>query len=378
MDHVRERSKDLYQPNREVAVDERMVASKHRFSGIRQFIKDKPVRFGIKLWVLACSLTGYTYDFFVYLGKKNTALTDKTKGLAHNVTLKLCDSLLHQGYRLFTDCFYTSLGLGQELLGKKIYLVGVLKSNSLSIPEEIKDVKCWEKLATRGDMRWHRVNQFVFVQWKDCKVVTFMSPIHKGSDTTVCSRTMKSRNNWKKKDLTQPKIANDYNENMGAVDLSNQYVNKYPSYIRTQNHWWKVLFFHLLDIMVVNSFILFQEFRKTHNMQFHDISSTFGQLEYRESLAMSLMDPISRCAVPGGFKACFPEFLEKRRDCTYCNAEAILSDSKVPSYKTSVYCPTCNVSLCLTSERNCFRKWHSKDGEDVRKCAAVSCKKRKI
>ena len=149
---------------------------------------------------------------------------------------------------------------------------------------------------------------------------------------------------------------------MGAVNLSNQYIN-----------WWKVLFFHLLDFVVVNSFILFRNFVK-HTACSFMTRTTFGQLEYRESLAMSLMDPKSRCAVPGGFKA----FLEKRRDCTYCNAEAILTDSKVPSYKTSVYCPTCNVSLCLTSERNCFRKWHCKDGEDVRTCAAVSCKKRKL
>ena len=37
------RCKDLYQPRERVAVDERMVKSRHR-SGIRQFIKDKPTQ----------------------------------------------------------------------------------------------------------------------------------------------------------------------------------------------------------------------------------------------------------------------------------------------------------------------------------------------
>jgi hypothetical protein len=32
-----------------------------------------------------------------------------------------------------------------------------------------------------------------------------------------------------------------------------------------------------------------------------------------------------------------PEFLDKRKDCTFCNAEAILMNKKVPSYKTSVF-----------------------------------------
>ena len=51
-----------------VATDERMVRSRHR-SGIRQYIKDKPTKWVIKLWVLADSSNGYTIDFNVYIGK---------------------------------------------------------------------------------------------------------------------------------------------------------------------------------------------------------------------------------------------------------------------------------------------------------------------
>ena len=50
-----------------VAIDERMVPSKAR-SGMRQYIKDKPVKFGFKLWVIAESDTGYTLDFNIYTG----------------------------------------------------------------------------------------------------------------------------------------------------------------------------------------------------------------------------------------------------------------------------------------------------------------------
>ena len=59
----------LYQPRQNLAVDERMVKSRHR-SGIRQYIKDKPTKWGIKLWVLADSSNGYTVDFNVYIGKE--------------------------------------------------------------------------------------------------------------------------------------------------------------------------------------------------------------------------------------------------------------------------------------------------------------------
>ena len=56
-----------FQCKMNVAIDERMVPSKAR-SGMRQYIKDKPVKFGFKLWVIAESDTGYTLDFNIYTG----------------------------------------------------------------------------------------------------------------------------------------------------------------------------------------------------------------------------------------------------------------------------------------------------------------------
>ena len=58
----------LYQPSKNLTIDERLVKSCHR-SEILQYIKDKPTRWGIKLWVLADSSNGYTADFNVYIGK---------------------------------------------------------------------------------------------------------------------------------------------------------------------------------------------------------------------------------------------------------------------------------------------------------------------
>ena len=269
-----------------------MVASKHKYSGIRQFVKDKPIRFGIKLWVLACSLTGYTWNFFVYLGKKRTISVEKGKGLAYNVVNVLCKDLFGQGYRLFVDSFYTTFSLAVDLLKNKVYLIGAVKSNSSAMPLAFKQSTEWGNIVSRGDYRWHREGSFVFIQWKDCKVVTLISPLHRGSDVTTCERTISKRSGWRKQTVKQPVITNDYNKSMGGVDLSNQYLNKYSSYIRSQCHWWKVLFFHCIDIMVVNSYILFQQFVAEHPNEFSDteFGSRFGQLEFREAIAIALMN----------------------------------------------------------------------------------------
>jgi len=62
LQYFKEKCKSLYQPFQRVAIDERMVKSKH-CSGIWQYIKNKPTKWGIKLWVLADSMNGYMCEF---------------------------------------------------------------------------------------------------------------------------------------------------------------------------------------------------------------------------------------------------------------------------------------------------------------------------
>ena len=105
---------EFYQPRQNVAVDKCMVKSRHR-SGIKQFNKDKPTRWGIKLWVLADSSNGYTIDFDVYVGKVK-GQNVSAKGLDYDVVMKLMDSYFHQGYDLYVDNFYTSVTFSRTCL----------------------------------------------------------------------------------------------------------------------------------------------------------------------------------------------------------------------------------------------------------------------
>lgn len=250
-------------------MDERILASKHHYSGIRQLIRDKPIRFGLKLWVLADSITGYKYEFFVYLGKKRTEINNRTKGLAYNVVMELSKKLVNQGYRIYTDSFYTTQHLATDLLQKKTYLIVAVKRTSSALPQCLKDIELFEKVSSRGDFRWHREGDFVF-----------------------------------------------------------------------------------------------------------------GQLEYHESLAMSLMGlDLNRQLAPSpkpSVDQCLPMISENRRDCICCNGEAPMLGQKVPSTKTNYYCSKCEVPLCLQRERNCFLKWHSPDGKVIQDWARTKGRKRKL
>ncbi|XP_034164263.2 piggyBac transposable element-derived protein 4-like [Pangasianodon hypophthalmus] len=70
VDTIRHACKAIYHPRQNLAVDERMVACKAN-TGMTQYMKAKPTRWGFKLFVLADSSNGYTVDFAVYTGKNN-------------------------------------------------------------------------------------------------------------------------------------------------------------------------------------------------------------------------------------------------------------------------------------------------------------------
>lgn len=53
-------------------------------------------------------------------------------------------------------------------------------------------------------------------------------------------------------------------------------------------HWWKVLFFHGLDIVLVNAYIVMIAYNKKYQEQLH-LTSTYGQLEFCEDLISDLI-----------------------------------------------------------------------------------------
>ena len=62
--------------------------------------------------------------------------------------------------------------------------------------------------------------------------------------------------------VAKPACVVDYVSKMGCFDLSDQ-INQYGSYIRKTSNGYKKLFFHMFNLCIVNSFILYQKFSDT-------------------------------------------------------------------------------------------------------------------
>ena len=169
-------------PSRELSIDEAMIAFRGRV-GFRQYIRGKPQPWGIKAYILSESRTGYMYNLLIYYGKETQLMA--RAGLNHttNVVLTLMRPLANHGYDLYTDRFYTSPVLADELLQIGTTLTGTVMCNRKNMPAAVKVNK-----QKRGDVATFHKGQTVVVQWTDKRTLTILTTKHKNTMVSIPSK----------------------------------------------------------------------------------------------------------------------------------------------------------------------------------------------
>ena len=99
---------------------------------------------------------------------------------------------------------------------------GTILLNRNNIPPVLIDLSTLDK--ARGSNIFVKDRNLLFVQWRDNKVVNFLSTMHQKTTNGTCKRRSKVNNKFQKLDVPQPQLVRDYNKYMTGVDRSDQII----------------------------------------------------------------------------------------------------------------------------------------------------------
>ncbi|KAK1792017.1 hypothetical protein P4O66_001800 [Electrophorus voltai] len=126
---------DAYLPNRCLTIDECAIATKGRFSPT-QYMPSKPLRKGLKVWMLCDSRSGYCHRTRLYVGKPGDDMASASLG--HRVVTSLVRGLESRHHHLFMDSFFTSVPLLQRLLQDGLYACGPTNPYRRGYPDALR------------------------------------------------------------------------------------------------------------------------------------------------------------------------------------------------------------------------------------------------
>jgi len=112
----------------------------------KQYLLSMPSsKWGIKIWFLCDSHTGYLLRFQVYTGKETQAVLEE--GLGYRVATTSLHGFENKEHVIFMDNFYSSVHLYDRLRLQKVSACGTVCVNRKGLPREIKTLK-----MKRGDL----------------------------------------------------------------------------------------------------------------------------------------------------------------------------------------------------------------------------------
>ena len=110
---------EKHMPEQNISVDESRMLFKGRLL-MKQYIPLKRARFGIKIFFVCESKSGYAWDFLIYAGqgeegRGGESNSQKLTRHASVNKLVLCPELIGKGYVVFMDWWFSSPMLFHEL-----------------------------------------------------------------------------------------------------------------------------------------------------------------------------------------------------------------------------------------------------------------------
>jgi hypothetical protein len=348
LNYIDSKFRQNFVPGKEICVDEAVVPF-------------KPTKWGVRMYVLSDSNTGYVYSILPYFGSiTSESLIHPELPISARIVLHLYNNLLEsipnsEGYHLYVDRYYTSVSLAEELLKMKCYLTGTIRRDRKFLPRQIR--KPTSKFRTVIRYR-SRKSKLLALLWRDKRIITILSSYDTGSMKNVSRIT---RGGYQV-ELKKPEVILNYNKFMGGVDRADQ-LGSIHCFLRKTLKWWRKIFFWGIEVSSLNSYILYKADCK------HNDTKPMPHIKFIRELVMSLIGNFREGGTPrygtpsttdnedrldGKLHILQPDAKGKHNDCLVC------SNRKLPGgRKTTVYfCETCNRKPFL-HVGDCFKKYHT-------------------
>ena len=171
--------------------------------------------------------------------------------MTHAVVMKLVQPIRDQGHHVFMDNYYTSPQLFSDLRANGFGACGTLRLNLRGLPAAIK------QRVRKGDIKAIRLDpSMLAIKWMDKRLVTVLTTIHDNGVVEIERRSRHAVGGTER--IKKPRAVAEYNRYMGGVDTADQLLSYYGFSHRTVKLWRRTLFY-LLDMAVVNSYIVYAE-----------------------------------------------------------------------------------------------------------------------
>uniref|UniRef100_A0A6P7H3T1 PiggyBac transposable element-derived protein 3-like n=1 Tax=Diabrotica virgifera virgifera TaxID=50390 RepID=A0A6P7H3T1_DIAVI len=269
---------------------------------LKQYVKNKPRPVGLKNFVMTTS-TGIVTDFEIYQGNTSAFAKFKNCGLGSSVILHFANTL-PKGSHIFFDRYFNSVTLMEELNKIGVYGTGTVMTNRLQAPAVFKN----DKEMPRGESeKFTRCDSLMcLVKWKDNKGVLMLPNALSVEPEAIVKRWCKSAKcfvevscpNIVKTGGLRPKRSNN-TEGAGSEDGENEDRLGNP-----------------------------QKKQKRFPVKLPEQDKRYDGYEHWP-LNDDLQNPLC------------------------CRLEACQSRSRIR-------CSKCNVYLCLSKNKNCFKAFHTR------------------
>jgi len=328
-----------------LCVDESLVSFKGRLS-FKQYNPLKRSRFGIKYFAVVDCKTKFMMKVNIYLGK-SAPCEDipelKEYGLGGSTVIMLLQEYLGKNHKLVIDNYFNSPKLQNFLASEKTYCLGTVRGNRKGMPKMNKKLK-------KGEVDVVSTDKLVLERWQDRRLVLMLNSF---LPHQMVESISPNPNNTRMKPLS----VMVYNKKMGGVDHIDQQLAPYET-LRKTIKWYKKLAFHLIDLALYNSHVLFKHYNQVHTdprLKYKDflldiIDDMTGTTKKNRRSGKKSMKKETNMHLPE--KVMKSNGKPKKSDCHYCRKNG-------KRKQTYFKCSSCNKRLCITGGSvSCFTEFH--------------------